>query len=172
MATKENTNNSTNENINTSTSKLETEKYNYDNIEGLYSHSTESKKDENGNEYSFNFNLYLYKNGTFNYRMSAIAPYGYIGNYIIKDDTVILNYLFRTGSGADLFITNGNKTLRLNSVYSITDSNPMEDSKFNNKPTSIDLKKQSKEKAEEFLKNNDFSNYINNYSISKNPSER
>lgn len=99
-------------------------------------------QDENGNEGQFAFYLSLYENGTFNYRMSFLVPFGYIGNYIIKDDAIVLNYLFRTTSGAGIFRTTGTKTIIINSESNLIDSNPMEDVDYlNNKPTSVNLEK-------------------------------
>ncbi len=149
----------------------ETIEYTYDSIKGLYTYFGETKKTELGNEYAAFFYLYLYENGTFNYKMGTAAPYGYMGNYIIKDNTIILNYLFRTSSGADITVTSGTKTITITSDGSLVDSDPtvnMDDL------TSVTLKKESSEKENQFLYgdevsySHDFSKILNDYYIINN----
>lgn len=76
----------------------------------------------NGQTYILN----LYENGTFKYKYDTPADIrmGQIGNYIINNNTIVLNYLFRTGSSAQLTSTSGQKVLQINSDNSITDNNP------------------------------------------------
>ncbi len=145
--------------------------YTYDDIKGLYTYFGEPQKDENGSEHAAYFYLYLYENGTFNYKMGIEAPYGYMGNYIIKDNTIVLNYLFRTNSGAGINVTSGSKTITITSDGSLVDDDPtvnMDDL------TSVTLKKASSERESQFLYgddvsySNDFSKILNDYYISNN----
>ena len=60
---------------------------------GLYKFETEILTDESRNEYRATYNLYLYENGTFIYKLSTMAPFGYTGNYIIEDNKIRLSIL-------------------------------------------------------------------------------
>lgn len=143
----------------------ETIEYTYDGIKGLYTYFGDKKTVSPENEISAFFYLYLDENGTFNYKMGTAAPYGYMGNYIIKDNTIILNYLFRTSSGADITVTSGSKTITITSDGSLVDFDPsvnMDDL------TSVTLKKASAEQESQFLQSDDFSKIINDYYIINN----
>ena len=87
--------------------------YTYDEIKGLYIFESKLMKDENGNEYKKSYTLYLYENGTFRYRNVTFAPTGYIGNYIIVDNTIKLNYLYSTNSGVGIFATKGSSEIKI-----------------------------------------------------------
>lgn len=140
--------------------------YSYDEIKGLYKFKSEIKKDEFGNERSLWFNLYLYENGTFSYSFGGNVRSGYIGNYVIKDNTIMLNYLFRTTTAAQIFRTSGTKVLTINSNNTLTDSNPMADFDYDvgvEKPDSVNLEKDLSSKLED-----EFSNYIK-YPVADSP---
>ena len=94
--------------------------YTYSNIKGLYKNTIKSKEED----IDINYELYLYENGTFDYQSYAMASNGVIGNYIIVDNNIILNYLFRTGSDAAIDATEGQKVLKIDEDGSITDSKP------------------------------------------------
>ncbi|MBR5540287.1 MAG: hypothetical protein IKU56_02795 [Clostridia bacterium] len=68
--------------------------------------------------------LYLYENGTFTYTMGTGAPHGYIGNYIIKENTVVLNYLFSTDSGTGVRAATGSKTITITAKDTVVDASP------------------------------------------------
>ena len=98
---------------NLSVKNIEKTTYTYEEIKGLYSFESELTKDENDNEYKKSYTLYLYENGTFRYRNSTFAPTGYIGNYIIIDDKIILNYLYSTNSGVGIFAAKGSTEIKI-----------------------------------------------------------
>lgn len=140
--------------------------YNYSEMKGLYKFETEILTDESGNEYKATYNLYLYENGTFIYKLSTMAPFGYMGNYIIEDNKIRLNYLFSTNSGASIKITKGSKNLTINSNNSITVENqPINTINL----TNITLTKTNETEENKFITvGNDFEKILNNYNIENN----
>ena len=145
----------------------ETVKYDYKSIKGLYKYIGETMKDENGNEFNASYNLYLYENGTFNYAMGTFGPFGYIGNYIIENNNIILNYLFSTNSGAGIDVTSGSKIITINNNNTLVDVN--QSINIVNM-TSVTLKKATFTEENEFLQDADFSNILKNYHIINNVS--
>ncbi|MGN1358110.1 MAG: hypothetical protein ACI4WU_01950 [Bacilli bacterium] len=146
-------------------SKLLDEKYTYSKIKGLYKYSDSTLKDDDGTVYSVSYQLYLYENGTFIYNFSRNSHYGYMGNYIIVDDTIVLNYLFSTGGGVGIIVTNGSKILKIETNNLLVD----EDQPI----TSVNLKNVTLERAtleEEnlFLQANNFSNILSDDPIMNN----
>ena len=134
----------------------ETKTYLYSSIKGSYKGTAKDSDETNVNR---NYELYLYENGTFKYVNYTEVETGKIGNYNIVDDTIVLNYLFNTGSDAGLTATEGKKTLKINADNSIADSNPDHSSS-----SSLILKKVS---SSEDVENANNVNYlINNYYIS------
>ena len=134
----------------------ETKTYLYSSIKGSYKGSAKDSDETNVNR---NYELYLYENGTFKYENYTEVETGKIGNYTIVDDTIVLNYLFNTGSDAGLTATEGKKTLKINADNSIADSNP-----DHSNSSSLILKKVS---SSEDVENANNVNYlINNYYIS------
>lgn len=95
--------------------------YSYKDISGVYKFN--KKVQFNGENDEITCILYLYKNGTFNYQHQATIVQGILGNYIIDNDTIILNKLFRHGNDLSLGTTRGELKLKLNEDYTITDSN-------------------------------------------------
>ncbi len=144
--------------------KTEATKYTYDDLKGLYTYRSETIKDENfGNEYDAFYYLYLHENGTFTYTMGTGAPFGYMGNYIIKDDTIVLNYLFNTNSGAEIIVTTGSKTITITAKDTLVDVNP---SVTVANMTNVTLKKASPVEESEFSQvDANFSNILNTYHI-------
>lgn len=138
-----------------------TQIYNYSDIKGLYTFVSEKIIDENNNEFTPSYNLFLYENGIFQYQLSTFYPFGYVGNYIIKDNQIILNYLFETHSDTSLTVTNGKHTITIN------DNNTLFD---NNQPISnINLTKVTLTKDENTnLNYDDIYNKINTYGIINN----
>ncbi len=139
-----------NENISTNNEKTEKENYTYEEMKGLYSYETKTLKDENGNEYKKSYTLYLYENGTFRYRNSTFAPTGYVGNYIITDDIIKLNYLYSTNSGVGLFATKGNTEITINNNKVITMKEDLLDK--NNKNGVVLKKEENSEKSAQYEK--------------------
>ena len=142
--------------------------YIYDNIKGLYTFTSDPIDYGNENVLTTFFYLYLYENGTFTYRMGRAAPFGYMGNYIITDNTIVLNYLFSTNSGAGINVTTGSKIITITDKDTLVDVDPIitiPDTK------SVTLKKASDEEASRFLQYEDFSYILNNYLIVNNTTE-
>ena len=136
--------------------------YTYETIKGLYSYKSEMITDENGNNFYAQYNLTLYENGIFQYQLSTLGPFGYIGNYIIKDNKIILNYLFSTNSGTDIEVTEGTHTITINDDNTLSDTNqPI----ININLTNITL---TKDENNNSLKYEDLYNKINNYGIINN----
>lgn len=154
-----------NENIDNNNS-TESIKYTYDDIKGLYK-GTSKTMDYGDGELTAWYNLYLYENGTFSYRMGVMAPYGYMGNYIIKDNTIVLNYLFSTNTGAGSHSTTGTKTITITDKDTLVDVNQ---SIISVNMTSITLEKASSTEESEFLRSNDFSDILQNQPITNNAS--
>lgn len=138
------------------------EEYTYDDLEGLYKYIGETVTTDDGNEYNAYFYLYLYKNGTFKYTMGTGAPHGYMGNYIIKGNTIVLNYLFSTNSGAAITVTTGSKTITIADKDTVVDA----DWAFTvNNMTTVTLKKASLAEGSDFLKYEDFTYWLKNFHI-------
>ena len=64
---------------------------------GLYSVKKDIIQPESWTKYKANFYLYLNDDGTFVYDISAYVGYDYYGNYIVEEDQIILNFLFKGG---------------------------------------------------------------------------
>lgn len=73
------------------------EMYTYESLSGKYEFMIEKEKNEI-------HTLYLYENGNFWYDICEWACYGSAGNYIIKDDKVVLNKIINFGSDAETHI--------------------------------------------------------------------
>ncbi len=147
--------------------KTESKVHTYNDIKGLYTYTSETiKDDELGHEYFAFYYLYLNENGTFNYRMGTGAPWGYVGNYVIKDNTIILNYLFRTNSGAEITVTTGSKTIAITDNHTLTDVNP---SVTVADMTTVTLKKASAAEESEFSRYEDLAYILKNYHITNYP---
>ena len=126
--------------------------YTYEKIKGLYTYTNEESA----------YSLYLWENGTFKYENFFDSSDGYggggrIGNYIIEDNVIKLNYMFSTGTDASLTVTKGNKELKIDAYDRIT----FTDEDFNN--NKILLKKDNNNKEDNELY--DFYHYINEYII-------
>ena len=134
--------------------------YDYEQIAGYYDVDFTFNSDIEGLSRA-GVHLYLYDDGTFSYRYSYPAPYGKIGNYIIKGKTIVLNYIANTTSSVDVNLINYDemldvkKILIINEDGSLTDNDaPMSDYTGVN---SIKLEK----KMDNFDKNyNEFRHYI------------
>lgn len=119
-------------------------------MRGLYTFESELTKDENGNEYKKSYTLYLYENGTFRYRNSTFVPTGYIGNYIIIDNKIKLNYLYSTNSGVGIFAEKGSTEITINNNENIT---MQEDLLDRNNKNGVTLNKdESSEKIKQYEK--------------------
>lgn len=92
--------------------------YNYSNIKGLYAF-TGNVVGEVTPEYKLN----LYENGMFYYNYNTQPGGGKIGNYIINNNTIVLNYLFSTNMDVSLTTLNETNTLIINQDGSLTDNN-------------------------------------------------
>lgn len=61
--------------------------YTYEEIKGVYGYKEKNKEE-----------LYLKEDGTYNYEENQDAAYGYLGNYIIDGNKILLNQMFYHGS--------------------------------------------------------------------------
>lgn len=114
---------SPNANINTPSQQenISINNYTYDGIAGYYTGSLKDEPDSGteGDDGTTNFSLELNSNGTFSFRQARFAASGFIGNYIIKDNQIILNHLYSTNSGASKNRTNGTTTVTIDSNGSL-----------------------------------------------------
>lgn len=121
----------TNNEIQNDNNKIEIEceeSYTYEDIEGYYSgnifaENLESMSDDGSYGENVSYSLYLWKDGIFKYSYSAYAPEGWIGNYIIDGNTIILNYLYKTNSGAGFVVTKGSNKLMISDDGNILNYN-------------------------------------------------
>ena len=140
--------------------------YSYSKIKGLYKFEKENLTDESGSEYNATYNLYLYENGTFIYQLSTMASFGYMGNYVIEDSKIKLNYLFSFNSGASIKVTNEKRDLTINSNNTLVDENqPIKTVDLSH----ITLTKATEKEANDFITSgNDFELKLHSYDIEKN----
>lgn len=115
------------------TQVTENKTYSYEDIAGYYATDFTFNSDKTDSTGASVF-LYLYSDGTYSYRYAYHAPYGTIGNYIIKGNTILMNDIAKTGSGAGIELiekdelSNFNKVLVINNDGSLSDNNaPMSD---------------------------------------------
>lgn len=137
--------------------------YDYGNLKGLYSFRKVLGYDENGKyDIIVNYDLYLYENGTFIYRNDmSLSPSAFLGNYVIENDQILLNYMFRAGSGVGMTYVSDNKVIKINSLTSLTDNKQSIESDLI-KDKIVTLEKKSSEEEKTFLENNDFSKEVDN----------
>ena len=148
-------------NVNNDVNNNSMEEINYENMKGAY--KTTQSVTIDGQNQDIPFILYLWENGTFKYEEIYNVSSGYIGNYIIKDNKLILNYLFSTGTDVSLTVTNGSKEITINKDKTLsTNSNHNYD---NNKPISITMTKSNDSYDNIYQDNNYIYNMINGYYI-------
>lgn len=132
--------------------------YSYKDVTGYY--SAKEKINSESETITVGYHLYLYEDGTFSYQYIMNAPRGVIGNYIIVDDEIKLNYLFNTGSDASLVATTGSKTLKIKDKDTLVE-NDAELAKDGGVKT-INL---TRDNNIENSKDNSINDYINNYEV-------
>lgn len=136
--------------------------YSYNDIKGIYTYSQKLNDEEN----AF-YNLCLFENGTFYYSFGISNEKGFIGNYIIVDDEVVMNKMFSTGSDASLTAIEGSLKLKINSDNSLNDSNQVlnVDKVFASKLSNINLKKSTNKDDLELYYNINISKMLKNYNL-------
>ena len=83
------------------------------------------------------------------------TPYGYMGNYVIEDNKIILNYEYQISGGSSLIAKIGeSKDLLFNNDSTISDENTK-------------LTKVTVDEEDEFLKDYDYKHIIETYTIQK-----
>lgn len=141
--------------------------YTYDGVKGLYTYISETVTTESGDEIFAFYSLYLYENGTFKYEMGTGAPYGQMGNYIIKDNTIVLNYLFSTNSGVGITVATGSKTISITNQDTLVDNDPLATVGNMN---SVALKRASAAEEKEYLQFEDFSRILKEHPVTNDAS--
>lgn len=124
-------NNQDSKNTTTNTNTNETAKttvtnndYSYNTISGFYTFQEKNPNNEHREELSsFNYGLYLSENGTFRYQFLMNTVSSIMGNYIIIDDEVRLNYLFVGGNDASISATSGSQILKIKDKDTLIDNN-------------------------------------------------
>ncbi len=126
--------------------------YTVDNIKGLYIFNSDPvHSEEADSDVTIAYQLYLYEDGTFNY--SLTQPYGgHIGNYTVKNNSIVLNYMFDTSSDTSLEHSSKTKVLTISENGSLIDS---ENEVSIVKSSKITLNKASNEEEKAFLNNHD-----------------
>ena len=154
-------------NIKETTENKDIETYTYENISGYFTFNEKIPVDYGtytSDTEAHNF-LYLYENGTFFYEHGFVnARATGCGNYIIKDNKIILNHWFSTTSyGEGLYLSDFSYTLDINSIDSISP-----ELGYTNYPkvvmkreTNSELVKAAANKYEEKLKHDTLYNYSN-----------
>lgn len=102
--------------------------YSYENVSGLYTYTAKTFEEGTDNEFIPIYKLFLYDNGTFFYLRPSRTPVGVVGNFIIKDDKILLNYWYNWSSGIQKM---DDKSIKINSLViskndTLIDSNPFE----------------------------------------------
>jgi hypothetical protein len=135
--------------------------YSYEDIAGYYTTDFTFNSDKTDSTGASVF-LHLYSDGTYSYRYSYHAPYGTIGNYIIKGNTIIMNDIAKTGSGADFIPLKSNEVSDVKNILIINKDGSLTD---NNAPmsevtgiSSINLLKNSNDPIKEY---NEFRMFVN-----------
>ncbi len=116
----------------------------YEEVSGYY---TAEIQENSTNKTSYS--LYLYDNGTFSFTWSYMAPVGFIGNYTIKGNQIILNPLYDTNSGASK-----SKTKNVTTILTVNQDKTIDTDGYNFR--GITLKKSS-----DGLTENQFDHYFN-----------
>ena len=143
-------------------SVTESKSYSYKDIAGYY--SAEDKVKVDSQSITVGYTLFLLENGTFRYQYVMNTSNSVIGNYIIVDDEIRLNYLFTGGSDAGINATNGSKVLKIKDKNTLVD----DDAHFytNGGLKTIDL---TKDNSNSYNTNEFDLNYIvNNYGLFNN----
>ena len=81
---------------------------------------------KNGDHNKAYFKLYLNDDGTFIYSTAMYIGFDYWGNYIIEEDQIILNFLFKGGHEATMTPYFHTTTLKIESVDALIDTNVVE----------------------------------------------
>lgn len=98
-----------NGNINSTASE-----YTNSSISGYYEYLGSEIIAADGNKATPTYKLYLCSNGIFRYTYyDCCISSGEIGNYYFDGNKIILNFMFNTSNGTDLFITRGSKELTI-----------------------------------------------------------
>ena len=88
--------------------------YSLSNLAGYYEFLGSEIIAPDGNKATPTYKLYLCSNGIFRYTYyDCCASSGEIGNYYFDGNKIILNFMFNTSNGTDLFITRGSKELTI-----------------------------------------------------------
>ena len=104
--------------------KTNIKSYSYNDIKGAYEYTGQKVYDESRNvNITPEYKLYLYENGMFYYNYNTQPGGGKIGNYIINNNTIILNNLFVTNMDVALTVINETNTLKINEDGSLIDNN-------------------------------------------------
>ena len=135
--------------------------YTYNDISGYYSFKDTNPNNDGREELStFGYYLYLSENGTFKYQYVMNTGSSIIGNYIIVDDEIRLNYLFNGGSDAAVSATNGEKVLKITDKNTLVDNEAHFSSQGGSETISLTRDSSSYSKNEY-----DINYIINNYGL-------
>ncbi len=101
------------------------EKYSMDDIIGHYTYVLEEKNEYDGN--NLEYNLDLLDNGLFVYGEdnNIVDGTDIVGNYYVKDNNIVLNYLFNSGviGGPSLLTVKGQRIINIANENELVDNN-------------------------------------------------
>ena len=139
--------------------------YSYNDMKGYYSIiDTNPKKAQEKELSDFSYTLYLSENGTFRYQYVMNTVSSVMGNYIIVDDEVRLNYLFNGGNDAGINATNGSKVLKIKDKNTLVDSDAHYASQGGSKSINLVRNNSDNYSSNEF----DLNYLVNNYGLFNN----
>ena len=141
-------NGETNNNENINDNNTEIIKYTYYEIKGTYTYEDEKSKNEDGN--MFGCSISLFENGTFIHGCGVTIPLGTMGNYIIKDNNIVLNYLFETRSDANIIAETGSDIITISDKNTLLFTNA---TNWGGSKSSITLKRDTSSDENKLLQN-------------------
>lgn len=100
------------------TQVTENKTYSYEDIAGVYEYKNNEGLD------IYKIALYLYTDGTYYYNTSIKFAEGNVGNYIIKENKIILNSIATHGSDIGRHISFSSATVSFDGNGNIIDNNP------------------------------------------------
>lgn len=140
--------------------------YTYEDMKGLYTFTGDPVYSEGAEgNITPTYNIFLDEDGTFIYEWQEYISLGVVGNYIIDEDKIVLNYLYTTGNDISLTRSNETKVLTIGKDGNLTDNNqPMKAVDLK----SITLKKASEAEASEYFNDHmSFDRILNEYEVVK-----
>ena len=117
-------------------------------MKGLYKYTNENDT----------YQLYLYDNGTYVFDLSTpLNPNILLGNYIIENNIIKLNNLFRQGSGISVVLLSGNGTITINNEKTMVVESSITENNINGNT----FEKCTADEENKFIESSDFDELLN-----------